>query len=122
MMKQTDYEECKRTLLDRLGKLDVEINAKNAMVVLGMAMEVVEATQLKGNAQRTLCSKLMKDVVVAAPLSGDEEELILKLIDSGVIDQTIDLVIDASKGKLTLNKVLKQASGCMAHICCFPRM
>ena len=35
------------------------INAKNIMIVLRFAMEIVEATQLKGEAQKTLVEKLV---------------------------------------------------------------
>ena len=111
-LSQEAYEECRKELLDKIGKL--EINTQTVIAILKMAMEVVEATQLKGKAQKELCIKLVKDIVVAAPLSGDQEKLILNMIDSGVLDNTIDLVIDATQGKLDINAAMGVATGCCA--------
>tara|TARA_B100001057_G_scaffold500226_1_gene614148 strand:- start:574 stop:969 length:396 start_codon:yes stop_codon:yes gene_type:complete len=105
-----DYEECRKNLLDKIGKL--EINTQTIIVILKMAMEIVEATQLKGKAQKELCIKLVKDIVIAAPLSGSHEKLILDMIDSGVLDNTIDLVIDATQGKIDINAAIGVATGC----------
>tara|TARA_B100000927_G_scaffold290311_2_gene288834 strand:+ start:8035 stop:8430 length:396 start_codon:yes stop_codon:yes gene_type:complete len=105
-----DYEECRKNLLDKIGKL--EINTQTIIVILKMAMEIVEATQLKGKAQKELCIKLVKDIVIAAPLSGSHEKLILDMIDSGVLDNTIDLVVDATQGKIDINAAIGVATGC----------
>jgi hypothetical protein len=107
-----DYEECRKELLDKIGRL--EINTGTIIAILRMAMEIVEATQLKGKAQKELCIKLVKDIVIAAPLSGEKEKLILDMIDSGVLDNTIDLVVDASQGKLDINAAIGVATGCCA--------
>ena len=111
-LSDEDYEECRKELLDKIGKL--EINTQTVIAILKMAMEVVEATQLKGKAQKELCIKLVKDIVIAAPLTGDQEKLILNMIDSGVLDNTIDLVVDATQGKLDINAAIGVASGCCA--------
>ena len=68
---EEDYEECRKKLLDKIGKL--EINTQTVIAILKMAMEIVEATQLKGNAQKELCIKLVKDIFA------DELNNILKL-------------------------------------------
>ena len=99
-------------LKEKVGTM--EINAQTIITVLRFAMEVVEATQLKGNAQKALCIKLVKDIVIAAPLTGAQETLILNMIDSGVLDNTIDLVIDATHGKLDINAAMGVATGCCA--------
>tara|TARA_Y100000389_G_C17427916_1_gene500724 strand:+ start:583 stop:969 length:387 start_codon:yes stop_codon:yes gene_type:complete len=109
---EEDYEECRKELLDKIGQL--EINTQTVIAILKMAMEVVEATQLKGKAQKELCIKLVKDIVIAAPLTGTQETLILNMIDSGVLNNTIDLVIDATQGKLDINAAVGVATGCCA--------
>ena len=109
---EEDYDECRKQLLDKIGKL--EINTQTVIAILKMAMEVVEATQLKGKAQKELCIKLVKDIVIAAPLTGSQETLILNMIDSGVLNNTIDLVIDATQGKLDINAAVGVATGCCA--------
>ena len=109
---EEDYDECRKQLLDKIGKL--EINTQTVIAILKMAMEVVEATQLKGKAQKELCIKLVKDIVIAAPLTGPQETLILNMIDSGGLNNTIDLVIDATQGKLDINAAVGVATGCCA--------
>jgi hypothetical protein len=91
---------------------DMTINAATIMRVLKFAMEIVEATQLKGDEQRKLCIKLVKDVIVAAPLGGKEEQLLLDMIDNGVLDNTVELVVDATQGKLDINAAVGVAQGC----------
>ena len=109
-LQDSEYEKCRKELLDKVGKL--EINTQTIMAVLRMAMEVVEATQLKGQAQKELCIKLVKDVVIAAPLSGQHEKLILDMIDSGVLDNAIELIVDATQGKLDVNAAIGVVTGC----------
>tara|TARA_Y100000996_G_C22465565_1_gene619904 strand:+ start:232 stop:627 length:396 start_codon:yes stop_codon:yes gene_type:complete len=108
------YDVSKKQLLDKIGKM--EITTSSIIVILRFAMEVVEATQLKGSAQRDLCTSLVKDVVIAAPLSGDKEKLILDMIDSGVLSNTIELVVDATHGELDINAAVGIATGCCAAI------
>jgi len=91
---------------------DMEINAQTIMTVTRFAMEVVEATKLKGTQQKELAIKLIRKVVVEAPISDDKEKLLLDMIDQGILANTIELVVDASKGELDVNAAVAVASGC----------
>jgi len=93
---------------------DMEINAQTIIKVLRFAMEVVETTQVKGEAQRDLAIKLVRQVVVEAPISDDKEQLLLNMIDQGILANTIELVVDASKGELDINAAVAVATGCCA--------
>ena len=86
------YDDARKELDELVS--DMTINAATIMRLLQFAMEIVEATQLKGDEQRKLCIKLVKDVIVAAPLGGKEEQLLLDMIDNGVLDNTIELVVE----------------------------
>ena len=81
------YDEVRQELDERVKGMT--INAATIMQVLKFAMEVVEATQLKGDEQCKLCIKLVKDVIIAAPISGKEEQLLLDMIDNGVLDLVV---------------------------------
>ena len=107
------FEESLDSLKQRLA--NIEIDASTIMTVLRFAMETVEATQLKGAAQKQLCKKLIRSVIEEAPISDDKEKLLLDLVDHGILENTMDLVIDATKGRLDINQVVKVAQGC-----CFP--
>ena len=60
---------------------NMEINAQTVITVLRFAMEVVEATQLKGEGQKELAIKLVRQLVVEAHISDDKEKLLLDMID-----------------------------------------
>lgn len=91
---------------------DINITAKTLVTVTRYAMEIVETTQLKGSAQRDMALQLVRRIVVDAPLSDDVERLCLSMIDSGAIENTIDLVVDASRGKLNINTIVDTGSSC----------
>lgn len=98
------------TVVSRLGGR--EVSPQTLMVIVKYAMEVVELTKLKGSEQRQMVVDVVKQVVVDAPISDERERLCLDMIESGVLGQTIDLVVDASKGHLDINRVASLAENC----------
>jgi len=95
------------------GKIgDTEINAQTIMKVLKFSMEVVEATKVKGSDQKDLAIKLVRQIIVDAPISDEKEKLLLDMIDQGILANTIELIIDASNGDLDINAVIAVATGC----------
>lgn len=76
--------------------------------ILRYAMEVVELSNVKGSKRRELAIMLVRKVIDGQEsLSDKDKQLCLDIVDSGVLSNTVDLVIDASKGKLDLNKVVE---------------
>ena len=57
----------------------IEVNADTIITILKYAMEVVELSKAKGEEQRELAIKLVRNVVVDAPISDDKEKLLLDL-------------------------------------------
>jgi len=107
-----DFDNCMKELKTKL--VGVEVSVENFMVIVRFSMEVVEVTQLKGSVQKELAVSLVRTVVVEAPISDNKEKLLLDMIDQGVLGNTVDLVVDASRGKLDVNTVIKVATGCCA--------
>ena len=99
-------------LKNKIGNM--EINAQTIITVLRFAMEVVELTQVKGSAQRELAIKLVRQIIVDAPISDDKEKLLLEMIDQGILANTIELIVDATKGELDINAAVAVAAGCCA--------
>jgi hypothetical protein len=94
-------------------KIDgVEVNADTVITILKYAMEVVELSTAKGEAQRELAIKLVRKVVVDAPISDEKEKLLLDLIDNGILANTVELVLEASRGDIEVNNVAQVAVGC----------
>ena len=103
--------------IDALAKLNekttgLDVNPKTIMTILKFSMEVVETTKLKGEDQKELAVKLVRQIVVEAPITDDKEKLLLDMIDEDILGDTINLIIAASKGELDINNVLEVASGC----------
>ena len=68
-------------------------------------MEIVELTEVKGEEQKTLAIALTRKIVADAPMEDNKKEAVLEMIDNGVIDETIELVVSATRGELTINQV-----------------
>jgi len=115
------FDQCHQHLKLKLGKQ--EINSATIMTVVKISMEVVEASEAKGKRQKSLVVQLVKQIVKDAPISDEKEKFLLDLIDNGVLGDTIDLIIDASKGKLDINKVGKCAKtvGVSCFSACFKK-
>ena len=82
------FKSSMNALKEKVGNM--EINAQTVITVLRFAMEVVEATQLKGEAQKELAIKLVRQIVVEAPISDDKEKLLLDMIDAGILSDTVE--------------------------------
>jgi hypothetical protein len=91
---------------------DTEVNAGNLITILRFAMEIVETTEAKGEEQKKLAIKLVRQMIVDAPIKDEKETLLLDIIDNGILSNTIDLVVDASKGNVNINKVVEVAATC----------
>lgn len=107
---KTTLQDVVNTVVTRLGGR--EVSPQTLMVIVKYAMEVVELTKLKGSEQRQMVVDVVKQVVVDAPISDERERLCLDMIESGVLGQTVDLVVDASKGHLDINRVASLAENC----------
>ena len=93
-----------------------EINASSVVKAMSLAMEVVETTKVKGKEQKDLAVKLVRQIIVDAPITDDKEKLLLDMIDNNILGDTIDLLIQASKGELDINKILAVSAGCCGKI------
>ncbi len=94
---------------------DKEVNAATLMTILRIVMEIVEPTHLKGTTQKELAKRLIRQVVVDAPIADEREKLLLDMIDQDIIGNTIDLVVAATHGKLDINSIEE-----VAKTCCLP--
>ena len=98
---------------------DLELNTKTLLIALKYAMEVVEVSELKGEAQKKKVIVMLKRFVLEC---GAPQYVTpcLKLIDSGVIDTAIDVVVDATKGNILINQTVEVAEDVMNKaVSCF---
>lgn len=97
-------------------KLDT---TKDLMKIVEHAMELVELTPIKGIQQKDFVIDLVKDVIKKTNLNDDEKDMVNLIFDSGAISQTIDLIIQATKGELNINSVIETTTQ-VATGCCIP--
>jgi hypothetical protein len=97
------------------GKL---IKPENIMIYVKYAMEIAELTKLKGAEQKQLVIYIIRKIVKESGLSVEHESICLGFIESGTLSQTIDLIIDATKGRIAVNKPVSLLKRIL--ICCLP--
>ena len=95
-----------------LASKGIEINSKTITTVIKISMEIVEATNLKGEEQKKLVENLVRKIVKDAPIADEKEKLLLDMIDEGVVGDVVDLVVAATKGELDVNAAEKAAIAC----------
>lgn len=104
------FDDCYVKLKESVGEL--EITPQTIIKVLRFSMEVVEASDVKGDEQRILVEKLVKQVVVDAPISDNKEKLMLDMIEEGILGDMTSLIVSASKGEINVNAAVATAGVC----------
>ena len=90
---------------------EVGIKRKTLTVLLRFTMEAIEDTPVKGLEQRDYAIRLLK-ALVQSQAKEPEKTILLDVIDSGILEDTIDLVVSASRGELNVNQVGEAAASC----------
>jgi hypothetical protein len=111
------YEDIKDNVLKVLDKLDDVKKLPNYVYV---TMEYVEKHKnLKGVEKKQLVIKTLKDIINESDLDEEKKLYGLTMLESGLIDNMIDLVVDAASGKLEINMedVVYGGSKCIAANC-----
>ena len=91
---------------------DTQIVPAKFMTIVRYAMEIVEQRPVKGEAQKRLVMRILTDLLAAADMDADDKAMCQSLMASGSVENTIDLVIDATHGNLNVNAAAEVATGC----------
>ena len=83
--------------------VEEKITIETINLVLKEAMQIVDKTDLPGSQKREHVLTIVRAVVKDLVENEFDERLILELIDKKVLGNTIDLIIEASKGNLDIN-------------------
>ena len=92
--------------------LNVNIRASTIHLIIKYVMETVEKTPIKGTEQKDLALRLIRELIVDLT-DNEDEKILLKLLDDGTISNMIDLIVDATRGKLNINTLTETTSGCI---------
>ena len=100
---------------EEMATAGIALSPSTVMQVLRIAMEAVEGSPIKGEEQKELAVKIILELVEGAELPDEHKFLIKSIAEGGLMNDTIDLVIEATKGELDINKATKVAKGCFAR-------
>ena len=106
------YDAALLKLQSTLKEKNIEVSSKTITQIVKIAMEIVEATKLKGKEQKALVERIVRKIVTDAPLDESKKSIVISMLDEGIVGDVIDLVVSATKGELDINSVEKVATGC----------
>jgi hypothetical protein len=80
------------------------VNPQSLIIIGRHAMEISEKSKLNGAEKKKLVLSMLTKIVDETELTEENKAACMALVDGGVVESTIDLVIEASKGHLKFNK------------------
>jgi hypothetical protein len=106
------YEDALVRLKDKV--TDLVIRSTSMPLIIKYVIEIFEGTPITGREKKTMSLKLIRAIIVDLT-EGEDERILTLLLDDGTISDLIELVIDATKGKLDVNVAVKIACGCFTN-------
>jgi len=106
LVKQEALNMLKEKITSEIG--DKQVDKQLLMKLLVIGMETVEKTKVKGKDQKDIVKEALIQVIKLESVKVPHEEGLITFLENDV-DDVIDLVVDASKGKIDINKAEKQA-------------
>jgi len=92
---------------------DIGVKSSTLSIMIKYTMEAIENTPVKGKTQLDFAVRIIGDLINELENS-EEKEFLLKTLNNGGIKDTIELVVDASKGYVNINNVAETAtSNCL---------
>jgi hypothetical protein len=118
-----DFKYCYEEFEKQIKSQNLVISMDTIMRMLRIAMVIVEQTNESGKNKKDfvvrMIAKIVSDCTDLTIISAEMKLEILNMLYSPLFDDTIKLVVDASKGALDLNKVQEVAVGCFSRCWAF---
>ena len=106
---KTIYDTTLETIKEKVSA--ITIRPSTLHLIIKYVMESIEETPIKGAEQKEMALKLIRALVVDFT-DGEDEKVLVQLLDDGTISNMIDLIVDATRGKLNINTIATVGSGC----------
>lgn len=87
------------------------INLFNLPAIIKSIMEVIDNIPMSGPNKKIYALKIIREIVDEKTF-GEEEAVLLLLIDNGNVGNMIDLIIDATRGNLNINALSNTVGSC----------
>jgi len=115
-----DFMYCQEEFMKQVKENNLSISPEMIMRLLRIAMVVVDKTNEPGSKKKEFVINLLKEVVMKSNDISPEDKLqALNLIMGNIVSDSIDFLIDASKGNFNVNKIEKIAEE--VAMSCFTR-
>lgn len=118
-----DFKYCYEEFDKQIKSQNIVVSMETIMRMLRIAMVIVEQTTETGKNKKDFVVRMIAKIVTDSPestmISAEMKVEILNMLYSPLFDDTIKLVVDASKGTLELNKVQEVAA--QVAVGCFSR-
>lgn len=113
-----DFKYCQEEFQKQIKAGNHIISPDAIMKLLRIAMTIVEQTKETGSNKKIFVVKLLTDIFIndTSSILGEHKLEALSLISGNVVSDAIDFIIDASKGKLNVNKI-EEVAGNVAKSC-----
>ena len=106
------FESLKKDAIELLGPFN---NKDELLSYVKILIENIEKENLKGQEKLELVIRILRDIVQTSELDEEERIFALALIDNGVIENTINMLIKAASGELMVNIDLNTVNtGCIS--------
>ena len=105
------FDASLRKLNAQLASRDIVITSKTITTVIQISMEIVEATELKGEEQKKLVEKLVTKSVKDAPITEEKRKLLLSMIDEGILDGDVVIIdnkVEVKNGDIVVALIDKE--------------
>ena len=96
---------------------NISLRPNTIHLVIKYVMELVEETPLKGIEQKELSLKVLRELFIDLT-EGDDEKVLLQLLDDETVGNMIDLIVDATHGKINVNTAIVTSITCLSA--CIP--
>lgn len=101
-----DFNYCQEEFLKQVKENNLDVNVESIMRLLRIAMVVVEQTNQPGTKKKEFVTNLLREIVTKTDgISPEHKREALNMITGNIVSDSIDFLIDASKGKFNINKV-----------------
>jgi len=94
---------------------ETKITVETVHLVLKEIIEIVEHFSCPGSEKKEHVITILKALVTDLVEDAEEKRIILEMIDKKILENTIDLIISATKGEFNINKkkTQKKVASCM---------
>ena len=104
----SSIESLTEELLKKIEETGESLSENSLMNIVLYSMEIVESHKLNGSAKKRYVQDMIRRVATEK-LDSDTTDIICRLIDNGLVENAIDMVISASKGEFNINTIKEEA-------------